>query len=227
MTFAVIWASLWLLPASPKRIVERNIFCSGCRGSPPGEKLALPLELVAILRAPDPRESQAAIWSPAEHQAALYAVGARIGEAQVTAIGARRVWLRVGSRTAELSLDDHPPVPIPIATSAPSEIRCSGARCEIDRALVNRLIADPSQLAGWVRAMPSPKGGVTLLWVRPGSPLAQLGLESGDRLHALNGTPLGDLPQMLDAYMKLKTATRVSIALDRKGALKTLDYQIR
>jgi general secretion pathway protein C len=225
----LLWASLLMLPASPAAIIERNVFCSGCatRRDPPTERVALPLELVAILRAPD--QSLAAIASRDRRDTALYAVGERLGEARIEAIGARRVRLRVGARVAELSLDDQPAPPpdaAPPPSSAP-EIRCGGGRCDVDRALVKRLIADPSVMATWVRVAPAPRGGLMLLAVRPGSPLQQLGLESGDRLHALNGAPLGNVTDMLNAYVKLKTASRVSIGIERKGALKTFDYAIR
>jgi general secretion pathway protein C len=226
MTLAVLWASLFLLPASPDAIVKRNVFCSGCAGrrDPLVERVSLPLELVAILRAGD--GSMAAIMR--DKHTALYAVGDRIGDATVAAIGARRVRLRVGDRSAELSLDD---VVAPAKVSTPaapsSEIRCADSRCEIDRALVTRLTAEPSVMASWARVMPAPRGGLLLMWVRPGTPLAQLGLESGDRLHALNGAPLGDITDMLNAYVKLRTATRLSIGIERKGAMKTFDYSIR
>jgi hypothetical protein len=158
-------------------IVARNIFCSGCKrgpAEPPPAKVDL--ELVSILHARDPRESAAVLVGP--RTAGLYRTGARVGGAEIVAIERRRVLLRVGGGLARLELDAPPPLVAGPPALAPrgGEIRCANNACDVDRELVRRLLADPAPLAQWVRALPASRGGLQLAYVRPGTPLAQLGL---------------------------------------------------
>jgi general secretion pathway protein C len=213
-------------------VVARNIFCSGCKehGPPPeGVRTKLPLELVATLRCPtDERWSVAVIVQTQSHTSGLYPRGARVAGAEVVAIGARRVTLRVGDHLETLALDGAPTIE-PVVTQAPPStgIACAGSHCDVDAALVKKILQQPGQIGGWVRAAPSPAGGLALQAVRPDSPIARLGLKPGDRIRAINRVPLEGIEQMLHLYTELKNATQLSIELDRGGRLQTLDYTIR
>jgi type II secretion system protein C len=215
------------LLSSGDAIVARNIFCSGCKhgpADPPPAKVEL--ELVSILHARDPRESAAVLVGP--RTGGLYRTGARVGGAELVTIERRRVVLRVGGQLTRLELDAPRLLagPPPIAPRS-DEIRCTNRECDVDRELVKRLLSDPAPLGQWVRALPASRGGLQLAYVRPGTPIAQLGLESGDRLAAVNGRELGSVEDMLRLYNQLKNATRFGLTVERRGQRLTFDYRLR
>ena len=241
LLLSIVFAGVWQA-RSVDAILARNIFCSGCVNDPHATAGAssegagasesrLPLELVAILRCPtDDRWTVAVIVGGRDHQPRLYARGAHLEGRELTRIEARRVWLRDGERTEYLTLDAAPVAPAnpeSRAHVAPVPLTCQGSRCQLPRATVEKLLADPSQLASWARVLPAPNGGLTLLSVRADTLLAQMGLKSGDRLRAINGVELGNLEQMLRLYTQLRHASALSVRLERAGATLTLDYTIR
>jgi len=233
-----LWlAGLLLLPVSGEAIVKRNVFCSGCVSGERAPPVAsrLPLELVAIMRTPDGADSAAVIVSVRDREVGLYRLHARVAGAEVAAIGARQVLMRVGERFERLELDrraepersGEPPRTGPQRVDGSDGIRCLEGRCELERGLLRRLLADPGAMASWARVMPAARGGLVLQVVRRGTPLAALGFESGDRLHALNGITLGGVEQMLQLYVQLKNATRVAVTVERRGAQRTFDLVVR
>lgn len=226
-------------------IVARNLFCSQCEaarsdGAAPvplpssAPRLStLPLELVATMVVPDD-----ALWSMAvlretgdpRAQAALFARGSRLLRigAIVERVVNRRVYLRVGDGALEyLDLDERVAVSAtPVRQPTPSDVDCAGGSCVVPRALVERLLANPAGL-GPVRFAPTEKGGFRIGGLRPDNVLAQLGLANGDTITSLNGTPLGDITQVLQLYPKLRSASHLAIGVDRRGASRTLDVTIR
>jgi general secretion pathway protein C len=69
--------------------------------------------------------------------------------------------------------------------------------------------------------------GVRLLGVRPGSVLAMIGLESGDRLETINGFSVATPTEALEAYARLRVAERLIVQITRNGRPLELDYTIR
>jgi len=59
--------------------------------------------------------------------------------------------------------------------------------------------------------------GVRLFGIRPGSLLATLGLQSGDRLESINGLSVASPEEALEAYARLRTAERLNVRLSRSG----------
>jgi hypothetical protein len=116
-------------------IVQRNIFCSGCRppdasdgraeAGPVGpQKTALPLKLMAIMFAPTPRSvrwTTAIIRDTALASAGPYRVGDRVHGATVTDIGETRLYLDNAGQSEFLDLiEGSPGAPEqPAAPSAP------------------------------------------------------------------------------------------------------------
>jgi hypothetical protein len=237
----------------PAAIVSRDIFCSGCApviAPPPragGErKTPLAVELVATMfcRA-DPAWSVAVLRDrAAPRDSALVRRGSRVGDAVVVRVLPKRVYFRRGDALEFLELDDaaatgdggdsgagrdgargrgESATPAPADTS----IRCTGARCEVERAFVERTLANPAALAGGLRVSPAAGGGLRFDFVRADSPLARLGFRAGDVLRSVNGLELTDAQAMLDVLIKLRRATRLAAALDRRGQRLTFDFEIR
>ena len=87
------------------------------------------------------------------------------------------------------------------------------------------------QLATEVRVLPETRdgrgAGVRLLAIRPESPLAAIGLASGDVIVAINGLELSSPDQAIEAYVKLRNAGHLSLAIERAGQRINQEYWIR
>lgn len=112
-----------------------------------------------------------------------------------------------------------------IAKTGPNEFR-------IDRGAVDRILEAQAELMKTPLA-PEKEGdrvvGFRLVRIRPGSVLAALGLETGDRLVSLNGIEVTSPERMLEAYAKLRSGTldRLTIHVVRNGKPTNIDYVVR
>jgi general secretion pathway protein C len=104
-------------------------------------------------------------------------------------------------------------------------------RYEIDRGLIDKVLADPTSVSGSARVFPALENGKAvgfkLSQVRANSLVAQLGLQSGDQIRAINGKPLTSPDRAVEAYTKLQSASQLKLAVWRGGAPMDLEYQIR
>jgi general secretion pathway protein C len=102
--------------------------------------------------------------------------------------------------------------------------------CRIDRAFVEKLIAQPALLTRQGRMLPYKKGGTMhgyrLLGARRGTVPYLLGMRSGDVLTAVNGQPLGGPDGALGLYAKLRHASHLDLAILRKGKQLTMSLDI-
>lgn len=103
--------------------------------------------------------------------------------------------------------------------------------CEIARSLVDKLTSNMATLATSAQFFPRLKNdqpdGVTVRNIRPGSFFAKIGLQNGDVLKTVNGNDFNSPDKALEVYGKLKSASSLTMAIERRGELTTLDYQIR
>jgi general secretion pathway protein C len=152
-----------------------------------------------------------------------------------------RVWLTSGGTRCQLALGAKPPAPKggppPPASGAPpasafaGKVRQTGAHeYDVDRSAVDALIANPAELMK-ARITPAHDGerivGMNIFGVRPGTALAAIGLENGDRLTAINGFEMNDPQKMLEAYSKLMKADHLSVSVIRGGKPVNLDFNIK
>jgi len=102
---------------------------------------------------------------------------------------------------------------------------------EIDRNLIAKVLENPMGLAKYARIVPSMKDGkpdgFKMYGIRPNSPVALLGLQNGDTLDAVNGFAMTSANSALDAYMKLRDATTLSLDVTRKGKQMNMKYVIK
>ena len=208
----------------------------------------LALRLVAIMFAPpptDPRWSLAIIRDDDARTTALYMLRSTIRQATVDRIDETRVYLDFGGGRHEfLDLLAQPAprasgqTPAPVLPNAKTGaafrdgIRRTGEhQYEVRRSTLDAWLGDPSQLASEVRILPEIRdgraAGVRLLGVRPEGPFAAIGLRSGDVLVAINGLEMNGLDQAMAAYIKLRNAGHVSLAVERNGQKINLEYAIR
>jgi len=226
-------------PAAPKSppIIARNLFCSSCgEGTPGPGRAPLPLTVVAILHAPPPLRVGASLAVVRDDEARGYrlvGVGDRLRDATVVAVGETRVAVSRGVATELLDLLARPlPGPGPAPSVAEQGIRrLADGSFEIGRATLEAVLADTPALLQAARILPELRddrpAGFRLLSVRPAGVLARIGLRSGDVVIAVNGLPLTSPEGGLDAFVKLRSAAHLSLALERNGQRLTQEYRIR
>jgi len=103
---------------------------------------------------------------------------------------------------------------------------------QIDRGAVNMILEAQTELMK-TPLVPEKEGdhvvGFRLVKIKPGSVLATLGLESNDRLVALNGIEVTSTERMLEAYARMRSGTidRFTINIVRNGKPTNIDYVVR
>jgi type II secretion system protein C len=192
---------------------------------------ALPLELISTIFCPsDPAWSLAVLRdrSTGAAEPGLYRRGMRITstDATVVRVLTRRIYLRRSGQLEYLDIDGSAGTQPAAPSAGARELACSSSGCAIDRSLVERTLANPAALAASARVSPS-ASGLRLDMIQRGSLLAQLGLQAGDVVRAVNRMELTSPENMLDILIKLRHASRISVAVDRQGTRVTLDYDIR
>jgi type II secretory pathway component PulC len=157
---------------------------------------------------------------------------------RVAHVGRESIWLEKDGRVCEARLfapaakDDPKPSPAPVTGPSSSPLagkieRLSPTELRVDRSAVDRLLDTPSELAQ-MKVVPDGKG-VRLGPIKAGSSLALLGLETGDRLEAIDGVDISDTERMLAAYARLKSGNveRLRLRVTRAGKPLELDYAVR
>ncbi len=103
---------------------------------------------------------------------------------------------------------------------------------EIERALVNDLLANPMSVARGARIVPSSNkngqpNGFKLYAVQSTSVFAKLGIRSGDTVTSVNGFDLSSPDNALEVYTKVREARNLSVSVIRRSEPMTLNYLIR
>ena len=203
-------------------IIGRNIFCSTCGDAPvaaaPTAQAPRALTLLAVMFAPPPadrRWSVAIIRNDAAATAGPYTVGARLGDATVGAIDEVRVTLDLdGGRREILELLRGPargPQPAPLVD------KVGAHRYRIPRAALDGFLGGGAS-PQWPRVVPQLRDGkpigFRLSGIRSDGPFAAIGLENGDILLEVNGTPIATPDAALAAYTQVADG-RPRLAGDR------------
>lgn len=166
------------------------------------------------------------------------------GGAIVAQVVEGRVYFVVGKRIEYLDESNAPPPPPVVAAAEPMPgettglekdidkgVRCSGSNCEVDKSLIDKVLANTTALATSARFVPSIKdgkpNGFKLYAIRPGSMFAKIGMQNADLIKAINGLDMSTPDKALEAYTKLKSASHLTVMLERRNENITLDYQIR
>ena len=101
----------------------------------------------------------------------------------------------------------------------------------MQRATLDSLLGNMSALSRAARIVPEMKDGkptgFRLLSIRPDGPFAKIGLQNGDVISAINGLEMTSPDKALEVYTKLKSASHLSVGLERNGQKITKEYNIR
>jgi len=212
----------------------------------------LPLRLMAVMYSPppgDPRWSMAVIRDTTDQSAGPYGVGMKVRGAVVEDIQETRVYLRNQGKAEFLDLVDKGPPPAPPGQPAPPApapapatdpfaaelekgIKQTGEhKYEVQKSTLESMLGNMAALSRAARIVPEVKDGKSagfrLFSIRPDGPFGRIGLLNGDVIVAINGLEMTDPSKALEVYTKLRTASHLSVSLERNGAKITKDYTIR
>ena len=102
---------------------------------------------------------------------------------------------------------------------------------EVDRAVVEKVLSNPTAVSRGARIVPSVKdgkpNGFKLYAIKPTSVYARIGLMNGDTLHAVNGFELNTMDKALEVYTKVRESSSLSVSITRRGKPVTLNYTIK
>jgi general secretion pathway protein C len=236
----------------------RNMFCSEC--TPPAavanadpsqiQTTSLPLVLLATMVSNKAPDSYATIINTENQKQGAFAVGDVVPGAtgKVKEIHYKYIDFEHNGRVERLVLAG---ATAPVVAAAPvqeqppsgepvDELQASidnGIKkidennYEIDKALVDKVLANPMAVAKGARVVPAVKNGqpdgFKLYAIRPSSVYAKLGLTNGDTLQSINGFELTSADKALEVYTKLREATSLEVSVTRRGKPMTLKYNIR
>ena len=109
--------------------------------------------------------------------------------------------------------------------------KVSDSEFHIDRAVVEKILSDQTELMKSARVVPDTQDGkvvgVRLFGIRPDTLLGVLGMQNGDRLETINGFDMASPEKALEAYMRLRTADGLKVQLNRRGQPLNIDYKIK
>lgn len=110
-------------------------------------------------------------------------------------------------------------------------VQNSDTEFTVDREAVEKQLEDPEALAREARVMPNYRdgepNGLRLVGVRPDSFYSELGIQSGDVLHSVNGNAIENQRQALEVLEAMGEPGEVSIEVERRGERREMNYQIR
>ena len=237
-------------------LATRNIFCSECTpavtvaSTNPGDiqNTTLPLVLLATNVSATAQQSYATIINTENQRQGSFGVGDPIPGAtgKLKEIHYKYVDFENGGHIERLVLAGQQ---APVAPVAQVETKPEGDgddlqsaidngikkiddnTYEIDKSLVDKVLANPMGVAKGARVVPAVQNGkpngFKLYAIRPSSVYAKLGLTNGDTLSAINGMELTTADKALEVYTKLREATSLEVEIQRRGKPMTLKYSIR
>ena len=238
----------------------RNMFCSECTPAPTAvanldpsqiQTTSLPLQLLATMVATKPEESYATIVNTENQKQGAYSVGDIVPGAtgKIKEIHYKYLDFENNGHVERLVLAGAtapvtaPTVTEPVAQTDGGEKddlqaaidsgikKIDDNNYEIDKSLVDKVLANPMGVAKGARVVPAVKNGqpdgFKLYAIRPSSVYAKLGLANGDTLQSINGFELTSADKALEVYTKLREATSLEVNVTRRGKPVTLKYSIR
>jgi general secretion pathway protein C len=216
----------------------------------PGE-LPLPCEgearkLVAAVRSEHHPDGSFAEVSGANGKSLLLRPGERVDDQEVFAVYPRAVLLRQPSGhycsltffadiSSACTTPPCVPSPSPRRPLAPGELEAGitaagETQFRVRRAIVDELLLDGPGMLPSLGVVPHEENdrlaGVKLYGIRRNGLWGKLGLHNGDLLRTVNGLDIASPDAALQAYAQLRSASQLSVSIERRGRPITLSYLI-
>ena len=211
------------------------------------------LRLVGSMMSPGyPEWSVAAIAGTSEGKTMLYREGSNVDGSRVLAVHSSSVVVSGSSGACQLLMFDEeegavvraPARPAPVATK-PGDPRNAGLSAQelddgiekisdtkfnIQRSLVDKALANQGSLMKTARVIPHDEDGrvvgVKLYGIRRTSLLGRLGIRNGDMLRTINGFDMTSPDTALEAYSRLRSADKLTLAVKRQNNEMTIEYNV-
>jgi general secretion pathway protein C len=210
-------------------------------------KTTLPLAILAIMYAPNDtwgKWSVAILRDTESKFIGPFAVGGTIHGARVIAIEETRILFDNAGKIEFLDLVEKPtpPTPPPAPSAAGGDDPLSQAmdrgikkisenNYEIQRSTLESVLGNMSLLSRSARIVPEMRdgraAGFRLYAVKPDGPFAKIGMTNGDIISSINGLEITSPEKALEVYAKLKSASHLTLGMERNGSKVTKDYSIR
>jgi general secretion pathway protein C len=210
-------------------------------------KTSLPIAVLAVMYAPSNgmRWSMAVMRDTEAKSTGAFGVGGKIHGATVTEIEETRVHLDNEGKPEYVDLFElpEPPKPPPSAAAPPKENdpfaaelergikKLSENKYELQRSTLESVLGNMGLLSRSARIVPEMKdgkaAGFRLFAVRPEGPFAKIGMQNGDIISSINGLEITSPEKALEVYAKLKSASHLSLGMERNGQQITKEYNIR
>ena len=232
-------------------IIANPVEATAPIGNPEPVKTSLPLQVLAVNYVAPPwgfEHASATLRDTETKFVGAFRPGDHVRGATITGIDETRVHLdNVGKPEfidlLEPEANAAATTTAPVAAAAPAGgdafsqaldrgIKKTGDNTyEIQRATLESVLGNMSLLARSARIVPEMRdgkaAGFRLYSVRPEGPFAKIGMQNGDVLSAINGLEITSPEKALEVYSKLKSASHLSLGLERNGQRLTKDYSIR
>ncbi len=212
------------------------------------------LRLVGAVVSPrDPEWSFAAIAGTSDGKTMLYREGSTVDTSRVVAVHSERVVMAGTSGACQLQMFEEEeavagvPKVNPAANAAADRrdarnaglsedeltdgiSKISDTQFTIQRSLVDKALANQGSLMKTARVIPHEEDGrvtgVKLYGIRRNSLLGRLGIRNGDMLRTINGFDMTSPDTALEAYSRLRSADKLSLAVKRQNKEMTIEYNI-
>jgi len=221
--------------------------------SQPPPKCTGNLRLVGSVVNPDaPDWSFAAIAGSSDGKTMLYRKDSNVDGSRVLAVYSSSVVMSASSGACQLLMFEEEegaaaraPAPSKPAKPKPGDPRNAGLSNEeltdgiekisdtnfrIQRSLVDKVLANQGSLMKSARVIPHEENGrvigVKLYGIRRNSLLGRLGVRNGDMLRTINGFDMTSPDTALEAYSRLRSADKLTLAVKRQNKEMTIDYDI-
>jgi general secretion pathway protein C len=100
----------------------------------------------------------------------------------------------------------------------------------ISRQMLDEQLQDLTQLGMQARVIPNYRNGkyegFKLVGVRPGSLYRAIGIRSGDIVRSINGKAINSPNKAMELFSEFKNANSLSMEVERRGQIETLQYAI-
>ena len=224
-------------------ITQRNVFNAGAETQPAPapavdiqklEPTTLKLKLWGTITQRGGKE-YAVIENLKDRSQDLYKAGDAVAGAEVKQVLREKVILTVAGRDEMLQMEDAsvgasarpgPAAPSPEIEEAQTESQ----QIAISREEIQEASGNIQQLMRQVRIRPhferGKPAGLMLSGVQPDSLFTQMGLQSGDVLQGIEGSPIRSMNDVLKLYEQLGSADAVAIDVKRGGKKLNIQYDI-
>lgn len=221
-------------------ISQRNIFGSLERASSAEieateiealEPTSLRIALLGTVTG-DSRNAVAIIEERDKRRQGLYRLGDSVQNATVKMILRGKVVLRVGDKDEILTMEESFSSKTEKERTAPRDQRRErGTTITVSRSDLQKSLKNINRLLTQARIRPHFKDGqpdgLVLSRVKANSLFRKLGLRDGDIVQGIDNKPISSPDDILSFYEKLRSGSRISVQINRRGQQKTINYKFR